>query len=252
MNALKLSSAVFALLASSLISHASLAFAQGAALSIEGISGDVDKHHRAPFLSVRTLLVDTGVKILADGESPNQDYKKYPVRFDFFVNRRLFSSQLRSPELPGAVGVDIGSDIATTPFNYTVVATVLHPNRSFTSVIQGAVYGTQLGATLKCTLTSGADGDAPVAYAAEDVNIAQTGNNTISLSFKGSEDADGKTSDVSASLTIDGETATGSVNYTEAGNSKAMIMSGSATMSSNALSAFSLSSVDSSVELVCE
>ena len=73
--------------------------------TVEGVSGDIDKKHRGPSLSVNAYAEGSGAKILADAYVPNTEFTSYLIRFDFYINRRLFSSQIRSKELSGAIGV---------------------------------------------------------------------------------------------------------------------------------------------------
>lgn len=109
-------------------------------LKIEGIGGDVDRDDRGPRITYSVDVQANGAtRILVNGEVPNEEYRKYPIQYDFFINNRLFSSQVTSVQLPGPIGIDVGPDKAPLPFNYTIKATVLHPNRSFTTMAFGAV-----------------------------------------------------------------------------------------------------------------
>jgi hypothetical protein len=109
-------------------------------LQTEGIGGDIDRDDRDPRITFSVNVKSDGsAKILVNGKVPNEEYQKYPIQYDFFINNRLFSSQVTSLQLPGPIGIDVGADVAPLPFNYTIKATVLHPNRSFTSMAFGAV-----------------------------------------------------------------------------------------------------------------
>jgi hypothetical protein len=111
----------------------------GSVLSAEGIGIHVDRDRRAPVITLTTPKRDKGYSLLIDAYLPNKEYAKFPIQFQIFVNGQMVATQVRSPELPRAIGFDVTPDIAEAPFNYTIVATVLYPNRSFTSVAQGAV-----------------------------------------------------------------------------------------------------------------
>ncbi len=108
-------------------------------LTTEGISGEADKGRRSPVLSASTSVGTGNVKILVDAYVPSPQYQKFPIKFEIFVNRKLIVTQIRSTELPGPIGIDVGSNIATPPFNYSIVATLLHPNRQYTTVLNAAV-----------------------------------------------------------------------------------------------------------------
>ena len=108
-------------------------------LTTEGVSGEADKGRRSPVLSASTSVTTGNVKILVDAYVPSSQYQKFPIKFEFFVNRKLVLTQIRSSELPGPVGIDIGTKVASPPFNYSIVATLLHPNRQYTTVLNAAV-----------------------------------------------------------------------------------------------------------------
>jgi hypothetical protein len=183
----------------------------------EGIAGERDKKGRTPDLGVRVIHEADHVKIVADAHIPNKDYDHLPVRYDFFVERRLFSSQIRTPQLTGAVGIDVGADVATIPFNYTVVATVLSPNgRNFTTLIDGAVFDSILTTTLDCTLVLDANNDSEsTEYVSNNVETTQLGNNTFEFSFEeesvGDENGDKANVAVSISVTTATNEASGLV-----------------------------------------
>lgn len=154
------------------------------ATGVEGIAGDIDGRRRSPVLTVGTHMRGDIAIIKADAYLPNDDMAKYPIQFDFFINRRLYSSQIRSPEQPGAVGVELGSDVAALPFNFAVVAKVIHPNRVFSTVFQGVVE--QLPYNLSftsCTLTQSDSEDSDTASTAQGVNSIQQGSTALTVTF---------------------------------------------------------------------
>lgn len=217
-----------------------------------GPSFDMDKKERDPLLTVGAEYVKASSdkaaygRILVDATILNTEFTGYPIRFDFFVNRKLIESQVRSKQLPGPIGIEVPSTVASVPFNYTVVATLLHPNRSFTSVIEGAVFTSTLaGTTYSCELTLPTT-DAP--YTAS-VSLGQVADNEITLSFTSetlldsSETAPKVT--VTANLTVSGDTATGNVvTDLEDGETTSNSVTGTATHNGDALSGFSVSAED--------
>lgn len=180
---------------------ASTSFAQ--TLTNEGIAGHLDKQRRGPVLTVNATSSDGAGKILADAYVPYEELNKYPIRFEFYINGELKSSQLRSPELKRAVGLDVPSTMATIPFNYQVVATLLTPNRVYPTVIQGAVYENTLGGIIPCEVTATVDGSTKT-FTNDSVSIAQTSGNTFDLSFVAQSTTDGEY-EVSGTLTTGAE-----------------------------------------------
>ncbi|MBX7138828.1 MAG: hypothetical protein K1X83_12700 [Oligoflexia bacterium] len=227
---------------------------QAETLKKEGIANDVDKHHRNPMITVTTSNSDAGVKILADAAIINKEFEQYPVRVDFFINRRLFSSQYRSSGLPGALGVDIGPDIAVPPFNYSVVATILHPNRQYSSVLEGAVFTSSLsGESLSCSVTLTYDDASEHVFSAENVSATQSGNNAVTVTFEGSEDSSGDKATPNLTLTISGETATATGTITKNSDTPSEVsLSGSAVLTEGALTSFSVSSTDQATTVECQ
>ncbi len=212
----------------------------------EGTGNDIDKHHRGPVVTVSTEVLTGSVKILADTSLPNDQFRKYPVKVDFYVNRKLFSSQFRSPELDGPLGIDVGSDVAALPFNYSVVATVIHPNRQYSSVVQGAVFASTLANTYaSCTLSLDQD------YVASDVQSSQSAANSISLTFDGIGDSD-EHADTTASLQVSGTSLSGTLNVTVAGAQTSYAVSGSAVLDGTKISSFEGTNADGDVSISCE
>jgi hypothetical protein len=245
----------------------------------EGISGTVDKKRRAPVIVLNPQQTKDHVKILVDAYVPNTEYEQYPIKFDFYINRHFFVSQVRSKELPGAIGIDIGPDVATPPFNYSIIATLMHPNRQFVSMAQGAIYAQDLSTTLNCTLTesateldvdedseqdaeetaddgsaedSGSEEDSDTSspgFTAEDVSILQTSGSAISGTFTG-KNTEAAEKSVSFSLTLS-ETlsASGTVTIEEG---ESIPVTGTAEKTEEeGLVAFTVSNANSSLSLEC-
>ncbi|MCB0320197.1 MAG: hypothetical protein KDD60_04670 [Bdellovibrionales bacterium] len=190
------------------------AYAQGSANTTIGVSGRDDKHARTPVLTVGTHVHSSSVQILVDAYQRNPEYTRYPMQFDIYVNRRLYSQQIRSTELPGPVGVDVSRELVPLPFNYTVVAKMLTPQgESFTTVLNGAVFETQLGGvSLDCTLTQ--SGATTAAYVQNGVSVSQTGNSAIQVEFDGTAIEGGDKAAGTVDLSIVGTSLQGTITFT--------------------------------------
>jgi hypothetical protein len=227
--------------------------AGGTVLTSEGIAGSVDKKHRNPLLSVETIVQTGNVKILVDASIPSKDYQKYPIRFDFFVNRSFVTSQIRSPELPGPVGIDVAPSIATPPFNYSVVATVLHPNRQFVTVINAAAFESNLSATFDCTLTVENAEEETAIYSASGVSTTQAGDNSFNISFTDAKDEAEETSaSLSGTVNLTGTSASSSLEVTTPDGTQTVSTTGTITKTDDVVTALSLKSEDEKVVLECE
>jgi hypothetical protein len=235
----------------------------GTILTHQGIGEFVDLKNRAPVLSVGVNRSGSNVKLLVDATVENDEYKDYPIRFDFFVNRQLVSTQLRSKELSGGIGIDVTPQDATIPFNYSVIATLLTPNRTFTTVINGAVFETDLATKLSsCTytvsdkVTTQDEDSSSRVYVADKITTVQNGNEGLTVSFTTSKLQDGSEGDsvtVTSTLTIDGEKATGSISTVIAETPAAKVdVSGSAKSTNGAVTSFSVQSADTFTKLECK
>jgi hypothetical protein len=240
---------------------------RGPTLSTEGIQGSTDKKDRDPTLSVTEVPIPASeeggarVKLLAYAEVASHEFKEFPIRFEFYVNQRLISTQVRSSDLDGPVGVDVTPDIATQPFNYSVVATVLHPNRQFTTMLTGASFASDLVASLDCTATL-AFGDDEVGslFQVNGTQSAQRGNDTIELSFTALRDDEEEEAEVSTTITLtrvpsstesDTIDATGSLTASVDGESKSESLTGSVTFTEGELDAITLESESGETSLDC-
>lgn len=248
---LSLLSSIVAITTSMIAANSVLAQSQNV-ITGEGIGNEIDKNRRGPTVSVSTHVEEGAVKILVDAYIAAPEYKNYPIEFNFYINREFYTSQIRSTELPGPVGITVPNERASLPFNYTIVATTLHPNREFTSIINGAVFASDLGATFDCTLTTGGDTEDSIEYIANDVVITQTGNETATLEFDTHSTPEGHSVVLSGSIAVNGEASTGSVTFTEdEGTEKTVELSGEVVSENNQLSTLDLSSADGSVILSC-
>lgn len=232
--------------------------AAAAIITAEGISGSVDNKHRNPVISVSSKVSQGSTKILVDVYVPNGHYKEYPFRIDYFVNRSFLTSQIRSIELPGPLGVDVPDSLAKPPFNYTIIATLLHPNRQFTSTAYGVAYPSTLAVTFPtCTLSVQGEGEEPTDYSSSDVASSQAGNSALSLSMTTAA-VEGESASATVSLnatvdgTSDGSKTTGSISYTIDGQSSTVALTGTAGFNSDQLASLSLKSSDGAVEFACE
>ncbi len=180
-------------------------------VTVRGIEGNADKRKRDPETQLTRTVDNSGVTLLASSHIPNPDFRdKWPIKYEFFVNGKLIETQVTSNELSRPIGLTITPNIAPLPFNYTVVATLLHPNSSYKTVINGAAFEEEGSSTsLTCTVDN-AEG---LTHTASDVQTVQTANNTIDLSFT-AENSDSNISFVS-SLTLSGDNLSGVAEITE-------------------------------------
>jgi hypothetical protein len=189
-------------------SQQALAQASGVTATTRGVAGDMDKKGRDPQMTITRIVEQDAVRLLISAATPDKELAPYPIKFDFFVNRQLVSSQMTSPELPGDIGLVVPSTMATTPFNYSVVATVLHPNRQFTTVVHGAAFSSDIVGTLSCTAIVNANGQVST-YRNADVVVTQSANNQAGFSFVGSEQSGGESAQITASFSTDGPSTDG-------------------------------------------
>ena len=228
--------------------------------TVIGVADRDDKQSRSPVVTVSAIPGATNTRLLVDAYQRNDAYARYPMQFDFYINRKLFSSQYRSNRLPGPVGVDIGPDVATLPFNYAVVVKVLTPHGDpYTTVVESAVFANFLNGQLDCTVsfisTETAD------FVKNAVEVRQIGNESLQLSFEdASAIASSNTVSATFSATIDtsssptNPTMTGTLTTTINGMASSMrteTVTGTATLGTDSITAISVSSEDSSLTLKC-
>jgi hypothetical protein len=180
----------------------------GVTATSRGVRGDMDKKGRDPQMTITRVISADAVRLIVTAQTPDEELRPYPIRYDFFVNRQLVSSQMTSPELPGDVGLTVTPQMASTPFNYSIVATVLHPNRQFTSVVHGAAFSSDIVGTLACTVTATVDG-VERTYRNADVTVTQSGNSQIGFSFLGSEANGGDEALITASVNASASESSG-------------------------------------------
>jgi hypothetical protein len=238
-------------------------------LTTEGISGDIDKKRRGPVLSVgvnRTQADSSAAPggaesttLLVDAFVPNKEYERYPIRFDFFVNRKLVSSQLRSVELPGPIGVLVTPEMGTIPFNYSVVATLLHPNREFTTILNGAVTAT--GPTPPATAIESCnleivpgEGEELTVYVADSVTVTPGEDGNFSLSFTTSkldDGSEGAAVSATADFTVSNGEVTGTLTTSVNGNEETVDISGSAVVENDSLQSIDVKPGTGATALSC-
>lgn len=223
-------------------------------LTYEGVSGDGDKGRRGPVLSVSHSVDSNGATILVDAYTPSSEFTKYPIRFDFFVNRSLYASQLRSTEQPGPIGVTVPASVAQVPFNFAIIATVLHPNRLYTTVAEGRVFTSNLSTTLRCTLNTAASSDSTEGheYTVENISSSQSDNSSLTLSFTApaTDSAPGATATVN--LTTSDNNASGTLTIVEDGAESTSDVSGSVERTLGDLTFIDVSSDSALPSLTCE
>ncbi len=220
----------------------------------EGISGYQDAKGRDPVIIV-TAKRDAALKkatLLVDAYVSNGEFTQFPIRFDFYINRKLYVSQMRSVELPGPIGIDIGEDIATIPFNYSVVATVLHPNKQFSTILHGAVEeSTGSGGTttsgLDCTLmvtdSEGIEDD----FVGNGVTFTSSDSDTWTFSFTAdnidqtASAAVSGSADVTSQATETGSSASSSVSVVIKGSTTKLTLTGQGTTQNGSLMSLDVS-----------
>lgn len=218
----------------------------------EGISGEIDKKRRSPTVSVGVVNDGTTTKILVDAYIAAPEYKDYPIEFEFFINRHFYTSQIRSQELPGPIGINITNADVSIPFNYSIVARTLHPNREFTTVINGAVFAAELSTVLDCTLTTGINSENTIEYVANSVSLRQNGNSTVSIEFDTHSTPSGHTIEASGTMTVSDTQAATTLTIIEDGKDpQAVALSGEVVKEDDGMSSFNLSSADGGVSLNC-
>ena len=214
----------------------------------EGLHFDI--RHRYAKLSVTENITDGNVQLLANVFVESDSTKLYPVKLEFFVNGQLFATQITSASLPRPVGVDIGTDIATVPFNYTVVASVLHPNRTIHSILEGVAFGSNLQSTLDCTLTLDVDSETPSEFTADDINTTQTGSNTFDLVFD-AINSDAETLTVTTTVNVSEDNASALLDLNNGTTNSQVSVSGTAVTGEDGLNSFEMQSESGATTLSC-
>lgn len=210
LSALTASAVALAVAGTCIISTApSPAAAEDKIVEAEGVVGDIDNSRRGPIVTfgVKNLRNPNRVQILVDTLMINSQFEKYPIRVDYYVNRELYKSQTRSVELPGALGIEVPESVAAVPFNFQIVATVLHPNRQYITLAQGAAFASDLVGTFDCSLTltsSGSEEDVAL-FIANSVQTEQKGNDAFTLAFEADDDTSGEKVQVSGIVSVGAE-----------------------------------------------
>ncbi|NLF25217.1 MAG: hypothetical protein GX589_06110 [Deltaproteobacteria bacterium] len=228
-----------------------------------GVAGDMDSENRDPVLSVGRNATPENVKLLVDAYIENNEYKNYPIKFEFFVNRNLILAQIRSPELPGPIGIDIPPTTATMPFNYTVSACMIHPNQSFCTVINGAADGTDDKVSYNCTLTlmeatgdvdedEDAIGGETTDYSAEGVTLENQGVNSYAFSFTAKTEDHAKEATITGTLKVEDQNATSLITVKTSDETDPVEASGTAVTEDDRLSSFKVSDDDETLNLSCK
>lgn len=224
-------------------------------LTAEGVQGEVDKERRGPVLSIEPIRESGQVRILADAFTNFKDYSGYPLKFEFYINRELKATQIRSKELPGPVGITVPSSMATIPFNYSVVATLLTPNRNFTSYIAGAIYDKTLSLTAPCSATFKKSDGTSLTYTHSSSEFKQSGQNSLSFDMELIGSPSYNELDISGDITLDtaNNTATSSITTSIDGKVESHESIGNFTEAeSGTLNSIALTSTDGRLKLSCK
>ncbi len=220
-----------------------LVSAQETTVMSPGLAGERDKNGRNPELFVTRVIGSDNVTLRVDAHVPNKEYQQYPIQFDFYVNRQFMTSQIRSQELPGPIGVTIGHDIATPPFNYAVVAKVLHPTRSTHSMVAGAAFNNELSSTINCTLEY-LEESYSAAVSFQQASDTQTG---FSAEFTNSA---AKNITVSGTVNLASGSASSDLSVLDAGETTTYATTGEAEVTDSTLKSLNLAAAD--LTLDCE
>lgn len=216
-------------------------------LSSEGVNGFIDARHRSPVVSVRTTSDLRGTTILADAYVPNDELKDYPIEFKFFVNRSLFATQIRSKELPGPIGVLVPSETIPTPFNFAVLATVLYPNRAFSTFLASSSNESidNTSSPVECITEMKAEAKT---FSATNLAINKKTDGNINFSYPSSSENPGT---VEVTLSSTNESTTGTVYITQDGAKVEYDVTGYSEFKGSSLVALNLSSMDNNITVVC-
>lgn len=225
-------------------------------LVAQGVLGDTDSKHRSPELRVRPEVLEDRVRLLADAYVPHGELEDHPIQFDFFINRKLFASQVKSTTLPGAVGVDIGPDVAVPPFNYTVVAKVIHPNRTFTTMIEGAVRSAEPSSQIfeSCTATLvtevGEDEDIEM-FVDNAVPVGESNAEIVDFSFTARKSDNSEEATFALTGTIEGTQASVTATVTRDDTPTVYNLTGTAAVAEGRVEELDLSSEDGDLDISC-
>lgn len=212
----------------------------------EGISGLRDKYGRDPILTVSREVIGDSVQILVDTQVSDDELQKYPIRYDFFINRNFVTSQIRSPELPGPIGITVGKE-TTLPFTYTVMATIIHPSRTFSSVINGAAYANEItSAALTCSVTY-----QTLTYTTENVTLIQSAEGQLALNLK-AELEDESDVTVSGTVLLSDSQASSTLTVEKDGQTESIETSGTVEKEGNTVEELSLADSTDKITINCQ
>lgn len=224
-------------------------------LTNEGVQGEVDKERRGPVVTVEPIRETGQVRILADAYTSFKDYEAYPMKFEFYVNRELKLTQIRSKELSGPVGITIPESMATVPFNYGVVVTLLSANKSYSTFIAGAVYEKTFGLTAPCSASFQKSDGTTESFSNLSSEFKQSGPGTLSFDIELKGSPEFNELDLSGDIALDSsaKTLTSSVTTSIDGEVKTHESTGTyAESDSGSISEISLKSSDGLLTLTCK
>lgn len=215
-------------------------------ISSEGILGDVDDGRRAPVITYSTEVAadQSSAKILADTQIINEEYRRFPIAVDFYVNGKLFSRQYRSVEFPAPLGIDVPQEMAAVPFNFAIVATLMHTNRQFVSVVQGVLTASPGSLVNKL--------DCVAALADGSLSISGELSNSLTSENKLTGTLSDDSAKAEVSLQFTEGSVSGSVKITETGGTEnTYTVSGTASQTASVISSVEAASVDQSLTFNC-
>lgn len=231
---------------------APLAHAIGPTTTVEGISNDVDLKERDPVMVFGKAVFTDSSRILVDAMIRNNLYAAYPIRFDFYINGNLLLSQFRSKEFPIPIGITLSKKEFPLPYNFTVVATLTTPNRTFTTTAYGVMNTSDFAVTLPCTLTvTAADGSTTTEYTNDSVALGTAASGALAFSFTGTSDTQ-STQDVAVSLNVSGTKASGTLTLSSGdSNSTTVNVNGTVEITDGNLTSLNVEFGDSTTTLSC-
>lgn len=214
-------------------------------LTTAGVANYADKKGRNPTLTVQQSHRPGVVSLLVNAAATG-DFEKFPIQVDIFVNGTLFTSQIVSPTLPIPLGVDVPEARAALPFNFTVVAKIIHPNSVYTSALEGAAFPQNFAdeqQNLACNVVAG-----ETELSANAVTIERVGGTNYQFAVPELPEG-GDQARVAYTLSANGgSVASGTVTLND---NEPTTVTGTVTSEGQSVTAIALANTDDSVSVSC-
>lgn len=218
---------------------------------------NLDRDGRTPILSVtsgtNTQLFGNPVELRISATVENDTYENHPIRVEIYVAGKHFESFLTTSRRPIPIAAFIGDDVfdrsGGRPMDITILASTVHVNRTFTSMVEITVYNQNFSGTFDCTYVATNEADTSTTYVANGVNIVQRSESQIELSesFNAVDGSQQVTVTTVLSLNSSDSTISGTVQVTENGTSSVVGLTGTFDReeeNDNSLESFSISQAD--------